>query len=168
MVSGLLCRHRKSPRHLRTVATNEEEQILLEIFNNARRARSAQVQLVRNVGQRNWPAQSRKFSYDKAADQMVIVRHEFQTPADKPRSRTQLLFPIPLRNAADRISSANQYCVSHGSSWFSLCIRSHCKQPSRRNRLAIALSIFRDFHVCPCPCGTHHAAMRAGRYNSRP
>ncbi len=38
MVSGFLCRHRKGPRYLCTVSTNEKEQVLLEILHDAFRA----------------------------------------------------------------------------------------------------------------------------------
>ena len=44
MVSGLLCRHRKSPGHLLPLWASEKEQILFEIFNDARRTFSGQVQ----------------------------------------------------------------------------------------------------------------------------
>jgi hypothetical protein len=46
MVSSFVRGHRKRPGHLRTVAANEEEQVLLEIFHDARRAISAQMQRV--------------------------------------------------------------------------------------------------------------------------
>jgi hypothetical protein len=46
MVSGLLCRHWKSPGHLLPLWASEKEQILLEIFNDARRTFSGQMQRV--------------------------------------------------------------------------------------------------------------------------
>jgi hypothetical protein len=108
VVPGLVGGHREGPRDLRAVASDEEEQILFELLDDALGPLPGQLESVRDIGQSDGAAQTRKLSNNMVSDPVVVRRHETQTSADGLWSAAKLVLPIALRDFMDRVASANQ------------------------------------------------------------